>query len=54
MQPPNTELSAFLFTSCHYVDVHGLDRKGVDDLPGLSHGVVDRENARIFHKKIKA
>ena len=33
-----------------YFDIHGLGREVKDDLPGLLHGVVDRENAREFYR----
>ena len=32
-----------------YNDVHGLGREYSDELPGLLHGVIDRENASTFY-----
>ena len=33
------------------VDVHGLGREGNIELPGLLHGVINRENAKVLYKK---
>ena len=36
------------------VDVHGLGREGNIELPGLLHGVINKENAKvIYEKKLK-